>query len=453
MQGNRIFSRFKMNNKYDRNNCQRDNNQILLHLLNQRNGGSWNRGSRFNWHKEKHGSRNSNKKSYQFNKFNSNNSNTSSNGGHHECKYQKTYKKQLKPMVLYMLLWNNNKSKDCRIYSHNVIVGSHYSQDYQHQQNKQYANGGSQRNFHSSNKTHFNVLLSKTVRILVPLAMTGVRSWISKGSIWFRLGIVCAILIGTTGTYLYLNQELAPVTNRPRLLSLTRQEEQELGKMGHDQFKKAFSSHFLPENNPLQNKVRAISKRLIDVAGITDVDWECYVINKEIVNAMVLPNGKIFVFTGLFQLVDSEDELAAVIGHEIGHVIARHSAERMSMEKLGIMFLTLTRGLVGDTISGNVTTLLTTNLLNLKYSRIQELEADIIGLELMTKANYDPMAALSIEKKLSQFVEANKTSLDFDILSTHPSGDERISNISNWIENYQQSSTDNRQGFKQIANS
>ncbi|KAM9995576.1 hypothetical protein ACTFIY_001747 [Dictyostelium cf. discoideum] len=291
-------------------------------------------------------------------------------------------------------------------------------------------------------------ILSKAARIFVPIAMSGVRKHMKSMSLFKRISLIILILASATGGYLALNHDEAPVTGRSRVVSYSKKEEQDLGEMGYEEMKTQLSDYFLPENNALQNRVREVAKRIIDVTDRPDLAWECHVVNSEVVNACVLPNGKIFVFSKLFDICESEDELASVISHEIGHAVARHAAEHLSISKLGYMFLTLTRGLVGETITGNLTTMFSANLLNLRYSRIQEIEADAIGLEFMVKANYNPYAALSVQKKLQQYTIKNDSilmgttsstsiqsqSMVVDFLSTHPSPEERIHKIEKWLD-------------------
>ncbi|KAF2074345.1 hypothetical protein CYY_004366 [Polysphondylium violaceum] len=318
-------------------------------------------------------------------------------------------------------------------------VNQHFQNNLANQHNSSFTNGN--RSFHSSSSNQF--FYSKAARILLPIALTGFRTWIFKGTLLFRIGVICSLLASVTGGYVLLNQEPAPITGRSRVVTFSEAEEKELGKMGYDEIIETYSDFILPDNNNLQNSVKKIAKKLIDATNRQDLDWDCHVINSENVNAFVLPNGKIFVFSGLFQLCDTEDELAAVIGHEIGHAIARHAAERLSVSKVGYLFLTLTRGLVGDTITGNLTTMLSTSLLGLKYSRIQEMEADIIGLEFMTKANYDPNAAIKVQKRFAQMEVENGRSENsiVNLFATHPIGNERIENIEKWVSEYEKSNT------------
>jgi predicted Zn-dependent protease len=160
--------------------------------------------------------------------------------------------------------------------------------------------------------------------------------------------------------------------------------------------------------------------------------WEFFVIdnNKE-ANAFCLPGGKVFVYTGLFKYIANDAELAAVMGHEIGHALARHGAERMSR---GILAQTggevLQTVMVGRGNPQNTAMVMEafgigTQLgVTLPHSRTQEYEADHIGLVLMAKAGYNPNAALSFWNK---FARSGQTPPEY--LSTHPAPANRIATI------------------------
>eukprot|EP01133_Synstelium_polycarpum_P016756 gene16756-19922_t len=261
--------------------------------------------------------------------------------------------------------------------------------------------------------------------------MSGIRSWINRGNKLARFALIFALLFGSSTLYILYNQETAPVTGRARFIGVTMEEERELGDMGYNQIMEVYADRFLPDNTNLQNQVRTVAKVLIQHANRPDLAWECHVINSPEINAFVLPNGKIFVFTGLFDIVSTEDELAAVLSHEIGHAIARHGAEHMSILKVGIVFLTLTRGLLGDTITGNISTMISTRLLELSYSRMQEIEADEIGLGIMKRANFNLDAAIRVQERLT---EATGDVGKFEVFfSTHPNNQERIKKMKQWI--------------------
>lgn len=179
--------------------------------------------------------------------------------------------------------------------------------------------------------------------------------------------------------------------------------------------------------------VRRVGMRIARVANRPDYQWEFHVIDKpKVVNAFCLPGGKIFVYTGIFKYIASDAELATVIGHETGHALARHGAERMSMallaqlgEAAGATALNLQTEEAIKAFDAAYGLAANVGLL-LPYSRTQEYEADHIGLILMALAGYDPHAALSFWSKMAQ-ESKGKAAVEF--LSTHPLDANRIARI------------------------
>ncbi|RAL51384.1 unnamed protein product [Cuscuta campestris] len=153
------------------------------------------------------------------------------------------------------------------------------------------------------------------------------------------------------------------------------------------------------------------------------LNWEVLVVNDPMVNAFCLPGGKIVVFTGLFKHFKSDAELAAIIGHEVGHAVARHSAEEISKRLwIAIIQLVLYQFVVPDVVNT-----MSTLFLNLPFTRRMEMEADYIGLLLMASAGYDPREAPKVYEKLGKI--GGQSALQ-DYLSTHPSGKKRAQLLS-----------------------
>lgn len=159
------------------------------------------------------------------------------------------------------------------------------------------------------------------------------------------------------------------------------------------------------------------------------MDWEFYVINSNDVNAFVLPGGKVFVFTGLLPIAQDEDGLATVLGHELAHQYARHSAERLSLVRVIFLVQLLLRFFVDTTFLTN-RLILSLGLLN-PFSRKCEREADYIGLLLMAQACYNPEKAVGLWERMKAAQAAMKQPPEY--LSTHPSHENRIKNIREWL--------------------
>ncbi|KAG4184553.1 hypothetical protein ERO13_A09G178700v2 [Gossypium hirsutum] len=148
------------------------------------------------------------------------------------------------------------------------------------------------------------------------------------------------------------------------------------------------------------------------------LNWEVLVINEPVVNAMCLPGGKIVVFTGLLKHFRTDSEIATILGHEVAHAVARHIAETITKNLwFGILQLILYQFIMPDLVNT-----MSTLFFRLPFSRRMELEADYIGLLLLSSAGYDPRTAPKVYEKLGKVA---KDSTLQDYLSTHPSGKKR----------------------------
>lgn len=159
------------------------------------------------------------------------------------------------------------------------------------------------------------------------------------------------------------------------------------------------------------------------VAEVGGDDWEVTVFEDKAVNAFALPGGKIGVNTGLLKAAQTQDQLAAVIGHEVAHVIAGHSAERVSegmAAELGGSVVQATTG-----IDPQVLGIATNVFFLLPHSRTHEAEADVLGQDYMAKAGFDPRASVTLWENMSQ-AGGDKPP---EVLSTHPSDSTRIAGL------------------------
>ncbi len=163
-----------------------------------------------------------------------------------------------------------------------------------------------------------------------------------------------------------------------------------------------------------------------------DLDWDMAVFDADSVNAFAMPGGKIGVMTGILRAADNQDRLAAVLGHEIAHVTARHSNERASRSPVAGVGIKVAAVLLGAGHSGATYTAY--EALNqgaalgimLPFNRAQESEADVIGLEFMARAGFDPRQSVPLWQNMSKEGGGNEPA---EFLSTHPSSEKRIDSL------------------------
>lgn len=179
-------------------------------------------------------------------------------------------------------------------------------------------------------------------------------------------------------------------------------------------------------------RVRKIAARLIEKttwfrADAKDWPWAINVETSNEINAYCMPGGRIMVYTGLIDKLNLTDaELATVMAHEISHALREHSREQVSRQINEQVGLTALAGLAGlSDISTQLASALSDVTFNLPHSRVQESEADELGLELMARAGYDPNAAISLWKKMS----ASGAGSTPGFLSTHPSSTTRTADL------------------------
>ena len=208
-------------------------------------------------------------------------------------------------------------------------------------------------------------------------------------------------------------------------------------KLGYQSAQQVLKKEKISNDRQKTAMVKKVGKRIAKISNQKNFKWEFYLIdNEKQANAFCLPGGKVFVYTGLFKYIANEDELAAVMGHEIGHAIARHGAERMSRGQLAQMSGSVLQAVMVGRGSPTSTAMVMqafgigTQLgVILPHSREQENEADHIGVVLAAKAGYDAKAALTFWEK---FAKSGKTPPEY--LSTHPAPANRIDNIKSIIK-------------------
>lgn len=228
--------------------------------------------------------------------------------------------------------------------------------------------------------------------------------------------------------------ETAPITGRNQLIVVPEAQVAEMGLQTFQEIKNKEDVSGDPKLNAMVQRVGARIAQVVDSGG----KWEFVVFNDDKqVNAFALPGGKVGVYSGLFKVATTEAELAAVIGHEIAHVTARHGAERLSqgiVAQAGLAATSLALSNRDPTTVQLVTTALgagaTVGVL-LPYSRLQESEADKLGMIYMAKAGYDPRAAKDLWIKMTKAAQGQARPPQ--LLSTHPASETRITQIEQWM--------------------
>ena len=185
-----------------------------------------------------------------------------------------------------------------------------------------------------------------------------------------------------------------------------------------------------PAGHPQLQRLHAIAKRLIPHAApwndrARQWRWEVNLIGSSQVNAFCMPGGKIAFYTGILdQLNLTDDEAAMIMGHEMAHALREHARERIAKTQGTNLALRLGSQLLGLGDLGNVAASLGGQLLTLQFSRSDESDADLVGLELAARGGYQPSAAVSLWQKMGNATGGKQGGLAF--LSTHPSGPARI---------------------------
>lgn len=234
----------------------------------------------------------------------------------------------------------------------------------------------------------------------------------------FSLIIFTLFLIGCT--------HKTPYTNRDQMILISTEQELALGEQSYE---KTLKESKVIKNTKDALRVKNIGEKIAKVTK-KDYKWEFNLIENKAKNAFCLPGGKVVVYTGILKIAKNDSQLATVISHEIAHALARHGAERVSAGMLsqGVQ-------VIGNIVLGSQAPQYTKTFniaygvgaqygVLMPYGRMQESEADEIGIYLMHKAGYDLKEAVKFWENMSKGKKEN-----FEFLSTHPNSENRIKNI------------------------
>lgn len=238
--------------------------------------------------------------------------------------------------------------------------------------------------------------------------------------------------------YWIANQTTVPLTGRTQLVDISREQEASLGLQA---FREVLGRERVVEQGPAAEQVRQIAARLVQALHRLDAkadpgfNWEVALIESPQANAFALPGGKLAVYTGILPITANVDGLAAVMGHEIAHAVARHGAERMAYQKL-VQMGTMAAGMAISDMDAGTRGMVMGALgvgsrfgVLLPFSREHESEADYLGLMFAAAACYDPREA----PRLWERMQAASKGQPPEFASTHPSHDTRIRQLNAWM--------------------
>ena len=245
-----------------------------------------------------------------------------------------------------------------------------------------------------------------------------------------RLLLAVAIAV-IGGIYYYCNQQVNPVTGEKQHVSLTPQQEVVLGLQTAPEMEQQFGG--LHPDPTVQSTAEQIGESIVNrsAARGSGYQYDFHVLrDDQTINAFALPGGQVFITAALLRRLQSEAQLAGVLAHEIGHVVGRHSAEQLAKSQL-------TGALVGaagvaassDNSDGRQAAAIAAavgQLVNMRFGRKDELEADHFGVRFMSEAGYDPRA---LEEVMRILAEASSGSSQPEFLSTHPDPGNRLAQI------------------------
>ncbi|WP_435017751.1 M48 family metalloprotease [Tundrisphaera sp. TA3] len=253
----------------------------------------------------------------------------------------------------------------------------------------------------------------------------------------WAIGLVIA-LVGVA--MYYLRTEVNPVTGEKQHIAMSVDEEKALGLQAAPEMAAQMGGVIDPRDDPRAMMVSEVGRRIV---ARSDASKSPYVDNfhfhllddPKTINAFALPGGQIFITRALYEKLENEAQLAGVLGHEIGHVIERHSAQQMAAGQLGqLLTVAVGVGASGGDDGGRkaqMASAMANQMMQLHYSRGDESQADSFGLKDMAQAGYDPRAMLDVMKVLKAASEGSRQP---EFLLTHPLPETRLEAIQQAID-------------------
>jgi predicted Zn-dependent protease len=263
------------------------------------------------------------------------------------------------------------------------------------------------------------------------------NSYGGGGGINLRMIIGVAVILFGIISY-FSHESVNPTTGERQHVSMTADDEIALGLQSAPQMAAEMGGE-APSSEPAAQEVSRIGQRIVERsdANKSPYKYQFHLLNDtQTVNAFALPGGQVFITRGLYDKLSDEAELAAVLGHESGHVVERHAAQQIEKSRLG-QSIVMGTGIAASNRNNGFATWAMADLANemvqLKFSRDDESQADQRGLQFMTEAGYDPRAMIDLMNILQQ-ISAGGHAPEF--LQTHPDPGNRAEAIENWMQDH-----------------
>jgi predicted Zn-dependent protease len=234
--------------------------------------------------------------------------------------------------------------------------------------------------------------------------------------------MMAAVMVVVGLVSYYGSRQKNPITGRTQAIALSPQQEVALGLRAAPQMAQKFGG--LDEDPAHQARVRAVGEKLVRTSAAAKTPYEfkfSLLADRKTVNAFALPGGPIFITRALYDRLGNEAQLAGVLGHEIGHVVGRHSAEKLAKSQLGQAIV----GAVGVATSdeygrrggmAQAAAAMVNQMAQLKYGREDELQSDSLGVQFMADGGYDPRALVDVMEILAKAGGGRRS----EFLSSHP---------------------------------
>ncbi len=254
-----------------------------------------------------------------------------------------------------------------------------------------------------------------------------------------RLLIALAIVLFALFSF-WSSSQVNPVTGEKQHISISPKQEILLGLESAPQMSKKMGGE-LPSSDPRVQEVNKIGDLLVSRSQAAKSPWKFkfHVLgDRKTVNAFALPGGQIFITLGLYNLLQNEAQLAGVLGHEIGHVIERHTAQQMAKNQLGqLLVLAVGTGASGDQGSNRAAMVaaMVNQMVQLRYGRGDESQADIWGLQLLPQIGLNPEQMIEVMKVLKA---SGGKARGPEMFQTHPNPDLRIEQIQKYLKEHPQ---------------